>query len=115
MAADARQKQMAITGRMRASSLPGTFPIVVTDEQDWGGWRVPGAEYDRDPQLIELQARIITAAPVLMSLAEKMAEQAEKPDELPDDFRALVEFARNALKRIKSRPADTRQTNNRAA
>jgi hypothetical protein len=20
---------------------PGTYPVVVTDEQDWGGWRVP--------------------------------------------------------------------------
>jgi hypothetical protein len=22
--------------------LPGTFPIVVTDPNDWGGWRTPG-------------------------------------------------------------------------
>ena len=22
---------------------PGTYPVVVTDAQDWGGWRVPGA------------------------------------------------------------------------
>ena len=28
---------------------PGTYPVVVTDAADWGGWRVPGAEYDRDP------------------------------------------------------------------
>ncbi len=23
---------------------PGTFPVVVTDPADWGGWRVPGSE-----------------------------------------------------------------------
>ena len=28
---------------------PGTYPVVVTDPNDWGGWRTPGAEYDRDP------------------------------------------------------------------
>ncbi|MEC8534282.1 MAG: hypothetical protein VXZ00_09815, partial [Pseudomonadota bacterium] len=51
---------------------PGTYPVVVTDTADWGGWRVPGAEYDRDPQRIEFQARLITAAPQLMRLAESL-------------------------------------------
>ena len=23
--------------------FPGTYPVVVTDPADWGGWRVPGA------------------------------------------------------------------------
>lgn len=50
--------------------FPGTYPVVVTDPQDWGGWRVPGAEYDRDPNRIEFQARLIAAAPRLMKLAE---------------------------------------------
>ena len=35
---------------------PGTHPMVVTTERDWGGWRVPGAEYDLDPYRIEQQA-----------------------------------------------------------
>lgn len=95
--------------------FPGTFPIVVTGEQDWGGWRVPGAEYDRDPQMIEFQARLITAAPALMKLAEKLAEQAEKPDDMPDDLRTLVEFARDTIKRIKSRPSDSVNSASRAA
>ena len=43
--------------------IPGTYPVVVTDQADWGGWRVPGAEYDRDPGRIEFQARLIAAAP----------------------------------------------------
>ena len=34
---------------IRAIPIPGTYPVVVTDEKDWGGWRVPMAEYDRDP------------------------------------------------------------------
>jgi hypothetical protein len=38
---------------------PGTHPMVVTTERDWGGWRVPGAEYDLDPYRIEHQAEII--------------------------------------------------------
>ncbi len=95
--------------------FPGTFPIVVTDEQDWGGWRVPGAEYDRNPQLIEFQARLITAAPVLMKLAEKLAEQADKPDDLPDDLRNLIEAARTTLKRINSRPAEASSGGAKAA
>lgn len=41
---------------------PGSFPVVVTDERDWGGWRVPMAEYERDPQRVEQQARIISNA-----------------------------------------------------
>ena len=36
--------------------LPGTFPVVITGDTEWGGWRVPGAEYDLDPQAVESQA-----------------------------------------------------------
>ena len=39
--------------------VPGTYPIVITGTQEWGGWRVPGAEYDLDPGRIERQARLI--------------------------------------------------------
>ncbi|HWA61362.1 MAG TPA: hypothetical protein VG939_08300, partial [Caulobacteraceae bacterium] len=51
---------------------PGTFPVVVTDLSDWGGWRVPGAEYDRDPFKIEFQARLLAAAPKLMRIAREL-------------------------------------------
>ena len=30
--------------------VPGTYPVVITGEAEWGGWRVPGAEYDLNPQ-----------------------------------------------------------------
>lgn len=52
--------------------IPGTHPVVMTDPQDWGGWRVPRAEYDRDPARIEAQARIIAAAPRLRALAQEL-------------------------------------------
>jgi hypothetical protein len=73
---------------------PGTFPVVVTDPSDWGGWRVPGAEYDRDPRRIEAQARLISQAPALRRLVKEMLMQvAEAPDDAPP---AMVDFARKA-------------------
>lgn len=68
--------------------FPGTFPVVVTDPADWGGWRVPGAEYDRDPRKIEYQARLIENAPRLLALARDLAALV---DELPDDIPAPIQ------------------------
>ena len=80
--------------------FPGTFPVVVTDAADWGGWRVPGAEYDRDPRKIELQARLITAAPRLRAIArELMALVADSPEEAPAPVRKLAQEAR-AIERL---------------
>jgi hypothetical protein len=74
---------------------PGTFPVVVTDLGDWGGWRVPGAEYDRDPRLIEFQARLITAAPKLRAIVRDMlALVAEDPDDAPP---AVQDLAKRAI------------------
>jgi hypothetical protein len=82
--------------------FPGTYPVVVTDKADWGGWRVPGAEYDRDPEQIEFQARLIAAAPRLMALAEQMvAAVDEAPDDAPPEMRTLAREARAALKAVK--------------
>jgi len=73
---------------------PGTFPIVVTDEKDWGGWRVPMAEYDRHPQRIEQQARVMANALRLMRVARELIEFAQdNPHETP---RALAELAQQA-------------------
>lgn len=58
----------------RDHPYPGTFPVVQTDENDWGGWRVPGAEYDRDPQRIEYQARLIANSPVMLKLIKRLVE-----------------------------------------
>ena len=74
--------------------FPGTFPVVVTDEADWGGWRVPGAEYDRDPRKIEAQARLITTAPLLLALARALSTLvAESPDDAPAPIQALARKA----------------------
>lgn len=81
--------------------FPGTYPVIVTDVTDWGGWRVPGAEYDRDPQRIEFQARLIGAAPALMALAEQLvASVDEAPDDAPPETRRLAGEARSLLKTI---------------
>jgi hypothetical protein len=63
---------------------PGTYPVVVTDPSDWGGWRTPGAEYDRDPCTIERQARLIASAPRLQAIARRLiAMVAEAPGDAP--------------------------------
>ncbi len=77
--------------------FPGTYPVIVTDQADWGGWRVPGAEYDRDPERIEFQARLIAAAPRLMALAEQLIAAV---DDAPPEARRLAAEARAALKTV---------------
>tara|TARA_R110002124_G_scaffold91652_2_gene233249 strand:+ start:501 stop:1070 length:570 start_codon:yes stop_codon:yes gene_type:complete len=80
---------------------PGTYPVVVTDAADWGGWRVPGAEYDRDPSRIEYQARLIAAAPALLALAEQLvAAVDETPEDAPPESRRLAQEARTLLKSV---------------
>ncbi|CAN5419609.1 hypothetical protein BH09PSE1_BH09PSE1_17610 [soil metagenome] len=80
---------------------PGTYPVVVTDAADWGGWRVPGAEYDRDPERIEFQARLIAAAPRLMALAQALVDTvAESPEDAPPEALSLARQAREVLKSV---------------
>lgn len=81
--------------------FPGTYPVVVTDKADWGGWRVPGAEYDRDPDQIEFQARLIASAPRLMALAQRMAAAVEdSPEDAPPEMQLLARDARALLKAV---------------
>lgn len=81
--------------------FPGTYPVVVTDTQDWGGWRVPGAEYDRDPDRIEAQARLISQAPRLMRLAQELvASVDESPHDAPPEMQRLATEARRILKAV---------------
>lgn len=80
--------------------FPGTFPVVVTDPSDWGGWRVPGAEYDRAPRKIEYQARLIASAPDMLAIARKLLSFVdETAEDCPVD---LVEIARQAALLIRS-------------
>ena len=56
---------------------PGTHPVIVTGEVEWGGWRVPGAEYALSPDRIEKQARVIASAPLLAALVKRIAEWSQ--------------------------------------
>ena len=85
---------------------PGTFPVVVTDQSDWGGWRVPGAEYDRDPYKIEFQARVVATAPKLLHIAGQLADFVGKQtDDCPAELLALGRAANALLKSISEAPA----------
>jgi hypothetical protein len=85
---------------------PGTFPIVVTDKADWGGWRVPGAEYDRDPRRIEFQARLIAEAPHLLQIARDLhAFIADAPADAPVELQTLAQACGQIIRRIEESPA----------
>jgi hypothetical protein len=84
---------------------PGTFPVVVTDVNDWGGWRTPGAEYDRDPHKIERQARLIANAPRLLKLAEDLAQSvAEAPGDAPPELARLAKAASTIVRTVNETP-----------
>lgn len=88
---------------------PGTYPVIVTDEQDWGGWRVPGAEYDRDPHRIEAQARMVVHAPRLLALAEAVVRMgSDDPDASPEQI-AVARRAADLVRAIKARPGSPGQ------
>jgi hypothetical protein len=88
--------------------FPGSFPIVVTDSQDWGGWRVPGAEYDRDPRGIETQARMIVSTPRLLKIARDLQTfVAEAPDEAPPELHQLAKRAEEILRFVIDLPPAT--------
>mgnify|MGYP003673526484 CR=1 FL=1 len=85
---------------------PGSFPVIVTDANDWGGWRVPGAEYDRDPGNIEFQARLIAQSPALLRLAESLLELKDQDDMLPQNVRDMVKAAEKAVGSIRAKASE---------
>jgi hypothetical protein len=63
----------------------------VTGSHEGGGWRVPGVEYDMTPERVELQAKVIAAAPKMMVLLSRLADCArQNPENLPDDVMTLA-------------------------
>jgi len=85
--------------------FPGTYPVVVTDTEDWGGWRVPGAEYDRDPHKIEVQARMVVSSLKLLKLARDLQQLVEEsPDEAPAELQALAQRAVEVLRFVADAP-----------
>ena len=84
---------------------PGTFPVVVTDKNDWGGWRTPGAEYDRDPYKMEFQARLIASAPRLLKLARELtAFVGDNADDAPPEIQRLARLAGEVQRYINEAP-----------
>ncbi|MCP4933077.1 MAG: hypothetical protein GY927_02485 [bacterium] len=80
---------------------PGTHPVVVTTDRDWGGWRVPGAEYDRDPDLIERQARLLTKAPLIAALLYQFIEDINDQEEnLPKSTVQIARLAQKVLTQV---------------
>jgi hypothetical protein len=86
---------------------PGTYPVMVTDTLDWGGWRVPKAEYDRDPERIEYQARILANGLRLMRVARELALFAEEHTGLPEILADLAGRADEILREIHHDPSAT--------
>ncbi|HEY2070215.1 MAG TPA: hypothetical protein VGG48_11725 [Rhizomicrobium sp.] len=81
--------------------FPGTYPIVVTGDADWGGWRVPGAEYDLSPEKVEKQARLIANAPAFANFANELVEWARKSgEEMPSQLVELAHSAQDLLTRL---------------
>ena len=81
-----------------AHPFPGSYPVVVTGPTDWGGWRVPGAEYDLDPHHIERQARIIAGALKFMALLKEVIDYAEEaPENVSNQLMDIVQRARSVI------------------
>ncbi len=81
--------------------VPGTFPVVITGEAEWGGWRVPGAEYDLAPEKIERQARLIASAPRLVEFATNLIDWARKSgEEMPTELVTLAHDAQDILAHV---------------
>jgi len=82
--------------------VPGTYPVVMTGQAEWGGWRVPGAEYDLDPAKVEEQARLIASAPQLAGFANALVDWARKSGEdMPNELAELAHRAQDLLTDVK--------------
>jgi hypothetical protein len=81
--------------------IPGTYPVVITGNTEWGGWRVPGAEYDLDPLRIERQARLMANAPKFEAFAQELVEWARKSgEEMPVALADLAHQAQDILSQV---------------
>lgn len=87
-------------GMRRNHPFPGTYPVVMTEEMDWGGWRTPTAEYERNPERIEHQARIIANALRMLRLARRLSDAAAAANGGDPALRALGEEADAILRDV---------------
>jgi hypothetical protein len=82
---------------------PGTYPVVITGETDWGGWRVPGAEYDLHPEKIENQAQILVNSLRMLALLRRFCDFIAREDgDVPSELVELTREARDILKLVVS-------------
>lgn len=89
----------------RHHPFPGSYPVVVTDANDWGGWRTPGAEYDRDPHKIEFQARLIASSPKLLQIARQLTAMIDEMPGAPPELKRLAEEGLKIDQYLKDIPA----------
>lgn len=94
-------KWRAEDARGAGSANPGTYPVIATDDGPTGGWRVPSAEYDRDPQRVEHQARMIAHTPDLMRIARKLTDYAAAyPERIDEEISPLVRRSAAILRSV---------------
>lgn len=79
---------------------PGTFPTIVTNENDWGGWRVPGSEYDLDPHRIETQARMIVNNLRLLNITQRLITFVGEEESLPEEIISLAKEGESIIRHI---------------
>jgi len=80
---------------------PGTYPVILTDDNDWGGWRVPAAEYHRDPARIEHQARMIVNAPDLVRICKTLLQSLQlNKDAVPAEMLPVLKRASLILRHV---------------
>jgi hypothetical protein len=81
---------------------PGTYPVVVTGEAEWGGWRVPGAEYALSPTRVERQARLIAASPRMARIVNRLSDWARRnPNDVPEFLLELTRDSREVSNFLK--------------
>ena len=82
--------------------FPGSYPLIITSAHEGGGWRVPGVEYDRAPHRIELQAKIMAAAPKFMVvLVQLVAIARANPENFSEEMLLLARDAEAVLAQAK--------------
>lgn len=77
--------------------FPGTYPVVMTGEAEWGGWRVPGSEYALSPVRIEQQARLVASAPQMAALLGELVTFVKTSAEAPVALREVAKKAADVL------------------
>jgi hypothetical protein len=77
--------------------FPGTYPVVITGEAEWGGWRVPGSEYALSPARIEQQARMVASAPQMVAILKELVDLGKKAPETPAPIRVTLKKASDVL------------------